>query len=82
MDDYLVGCEVFLDCGGTGHKSGDDGTKTVRAAVTNGAGQVQFVFPQGEAQYTTELETCKFTFDAAPILGQPQGVPVSVRMCV
>jgi hypothetical protein len=36
-------------------------------------GQVELVFPQGEAQYTKGLETCSFIFDAA-FANQPQGV--------
>jgi hypothetical protein len=73
-DDYVQGCEVFLDCGGTGHRS--DGTVRA-AAVTDAVEQVESVFPQRkkEAQYTKELEMCveSVIFDAA-IANQPHGV--------
>ncbi len=72
--DYLQGCKVFLDYSGTRHLSDE----TVRAAVIDAIGQVEFVFPQGkeEAKYTKKLETCvekSVIFDAA-FVNQPQGV--------
>ncbi len=51
-----------------------DGTVRV-AAVMDAVRQVEFVFPQWkeEAQYTKELETKSFIFDAA-FANQPQGI--------
>jgi hypothetical protein len=51
--------------------SGGKGYDGIRADFTDAVGQVEFVFPQGDAKYTKELKTC--IFDAA-LANQPQGV--------